>query len=121
MEISADEINVRPIFVAEEKYNFDDIPTEHCVYCGIHNELAIAKCESCEFWFCNSSHDKNAGSHIFNHTKIASHLSFSTHPNNANHRGIFKCSKCPASMITDLEIVDDSELFCRKCAMLKRK
>lgn len=100
--------------------DFRYLPHSHCLYCGISNPACIAKCEVCNYWFCNSSGQIKQKSHIFLHSTQSKHRIFSTHIGNTNHSGIFECIYCKENNIFKLELSQQGEIICRPCTFEHR-
>ncbi len=66
---------------------------DSCSYCGIHNPKTIAKCLSCNKWFCNSR-GKTSSSHIVTHLVRARHKELSLHPESPLGDTILECYNC---------------------------
>lgn len=119
MEINDEEILARNIFDQGFLVDFSSLPIEHCLYCGVHNPECIAKCEICNYWFCNdSSSEDNLGSHIFQHLRISSHKYLSSHRDNSKHIGHFKCEECRSTNCFNLQITSNLQILCRSCGLL---
>lgn len=114
MNIHGDELIHAPVY-DEEPYDFSVIPEEHCFYCGIHNVMAIVKCQ-CSKWFCNGG-GQSQTSHIRFHLKKSGHISVSNHPENINYIGEFKCEQCNKVNMNELEILPDRKILCRHCSV----
>ena len=41
--------------VSKEPYDFNNLPSFACVYCGVHDTRCVVQCRSknCNKWFCN--------------------------------------------------------------------
>ncbi|RXK41944.1 ATP-dependent helicase [Tremella mesenterica] len=67
---------------------------EHaCSYCGIHNPQCVAKCLTCNKWFCNSRGNTSA-SHIVNHLVKAKHKEIILHKDGQMGEQILDCYHC---------------------------
>ncbi|OMJ89060.1 hypothetical protein SteCoe_8886 [Stentor coeruleus] len=121
MEINDEEILARNIFDQGVMVNFSSLPIEHCLYCGIYNPQCLARCEICQYWFCNdSSSENNSGSHIFQHLRISSHKYLSAHRENSMHVGLFRCEECRITNCFNLQIMPNLQILCRRCAQSRR-
>ena len=58
-----------------EPYDFDNLPTHACSYCGVHAPESVVKCngKDCNKWFCNGKGLSEYGSHIMLHLVKAKH------------------------------------------------
>ncbi|KAL2032854.1 hypothetical protein VTO58DRAFT_106026 [Aureobasidium pullulans] len=70
-----------------------ELPTHACAYCGIHNESSVAKCLSCNKWFC-SARGNTSSSHIINHLVRARHKEVQLHPASALGDTVLECYNC---------------------------
>ncbi|CAB4425091.1 unnamed protein product [Rhizophagus irregularis] len=67
---------------------------EHaCRYCGIHAVNSVARCVTCNKWFCNSR-GNTSGSHIINHLVRAKHREVALHPDSPLGETTLECYSC---------------------------
>ncbi|CAG8464750.1 11326_t:CDS:10 [Ambispora leptoticha] len=64
-----------------------------CRYCGIHAVSAVARCVTCNKWFCNSR-GNTSGSHIINHLVRAKHKEVALHPDSTLGETTLECYSC---------------------------
>lgn len=117
MEIREDEIITHNIFHQGNPGDFSSLPSEHCLYCGVCNPLSIAKCDTCQHWYCNGTGPGKSGSHIIHHLQKSNHKSLSVHIENPKHNGSFECEECHNKNCFSLQITSNLQVLCRMCAL----
>ena len=52
-----------------EPYDFANLPTHACAYCGVHDPESVVQClqKDCKKWFCNGRGHNEFGSHAVLH------------------------------------------------------
>lgn len=69
------------------------IPEHACAYCSHHNPLSVAKCSTCQKWFCNAK-VPGSGSHIVQHLVRSKHKEVSLHPESPVGDSVLECYNC---------------------------
>ncbi|SCV00280.1 LAMI_0G04016g1_1 [Lachancea mirantina] len=64
-----------------------------CAYCGIDSPKCVAKCNTCNKWFCNSRNGTSS-SHIINHLVLSHHNVVSLHPESDLGDTVLECYNC---------------------------
>jgi len=70
-----------------------ELPAHACAYCGIHNASGVAKCLTCNKWFC-SARGNTSSSHIVNHLVRARHKEVQLHPLSSLGDTVLECYSC---------------------------
>lgn len=75
-------------------FDFKNLPSHACKYCGIHDPGCVVRCSGCNRWFCNGKAPGNAGSHIVQHLVRAKHREIALHPDSAVGDSVLECYHC---------------------------
>ncbi|ODQ67108.1 P-loop containing nucleoside triphosphate hydrolase protein [Nadsonia fulvescens var. elongata DSM 6958] len=86
-----------------------DSDTEHvhrksCSYCGVRNPNCIAKCETCDRWFCNTKGTLHS-SHLVYHLVKSKHRVVRLHPDSSYGDNPIECYGCGTKNIFNLGFV----------------
>jgi regulator of nonsense transcripts 1 len=71
-----------------------------CAYCGLLSS-SLAKCLSCDKWFCNSG----SPSHIIHHLVKARHREIALHPDSALGDTVLECYNCGSRNLFSLGFI----------------
>ncbi len=78
-----------------EPYDFENLPSYACEYCGVHDVKCVVRCSDCSKWFCNGKgKHTSAGSHIVQHLVRAKHREVSLHPESDLGDATLECYHC---------------------------
>lgn len=74
-------------------YDESELPEYACSYCGIHSPGCVAKCVTCNKWFCNSR-GNTTSSHLVTHLVRARHKQVMLHPESELGDTTLECYNC---------------------------
>ncbi|KAG5455660.1 MAG: RNA helicase-domain-containing protein, partial [Olpidium bornovanus] len=77
----------------DHSFHGREAPAHACKYCGIHNPSTVAKCVTCQKWFCNSR-GNTSGSHIVTHLVRAKHKEVVLHAESPIGDAALECYNC---------------------------
>lgn len=106
------------------KHDHEAEPTEACSYCSTSDPASLARCGTCQRWFCNGSSLK-AGSHIVAHLVHLKHSEISLHEQLALGGDPLECYNCGSRNVFALGFVAAKQelvvvLLCRMpCAQAR--
>jgi regulator of nonsense transcripts 1 len=77
-------------------YTLEELPPEHCSYCGIFEPSALVKCTRSGKWFCNTKHGVGGagGSCVINHLVKGRSREVVPHPKGLCKDIPFRCAAC---------------------------
>lgn len=70
------------------------LPEHACRYCNLHDPASVARCNSCNKWFCNHISSPTGGAHIVQHLVKARHKEIALHPESPVGDAILECYNC---------------------------
>jgi regulator of nonsense transcripts 1 len=104
-----------------EPYDFSNLPSHSCAYCGVHAPESVVKCnhKDCNKWFCNGKGLNEYGSHTLLHLVKAKHKEISLHPESPLKDTALECYNCSSKNIFLLGFVSAKKdqfiiLLCRE-------
>lgn len=74
-------------------FDESNLPEHACSYCGIHSPASVAKCVTCNKWFCNSR-GNTTSSHLITHLVRARHKQVMLHPESELGDSTLECYNC---------------------------
>eukprot|EP00127_Corallochytrium_limacisporum_P000235 Clim_evm3s8 gene=Clim_evmTU3s8 len=106
---------------ADFTYDKGTLPPYACTYCGIHNPASVARCNTCDKWFCNGR-GHTSGSHIVTHMVRARHREVQLHDESPLGDAVLECYNCGSTNVFLLGFIPAKQdsvvvLLCRQpCA-----
>eukprot|EP01083_Nonionella_stella_P295479 1004254_1 len=88
------EIDVEDNIQDLKPYDFNNLPSYSCSYCGIHSTSSVVRCDICTKWFCNARTNNSAGSHIIHHLVRSKHKRVSLHQDCPIGETSLECYNC---------------------------
>uniref|UniRef100_A0A914YUY4 DNA helicase n=1 Tax=Panagrolaimus superbus TaxID=310955 RepID=A0A914YUY4_9BILA len=70
-----------------------NLPAHACRYCSIFDPSTVAKCLTCQKWFCNGR-GLTTGSHIINHLVRSGHKEIALHEDSPLGETVLECYHC---------------------------